>query len=268
MTRATKFAVCAVALVALVVSAAPGAVSPKAQRDQAAKKKALVVWGGWAGHKPKETAEIFTGWLATQGFDVEVSNTLDSYADAEKMAGLAVIIQSVTMGQITGPQEQGLLAAIRRGTGFAGWHGGMSDAFRASPSYELMVGGSFAAHPGGSVEYGVNIVKRDDPITRGLADFRIRSEQYYMLVDPSIEVLATTTFSGQGMPSTKDVVMPVVWKKLHGAGRVFHSTPGHSPADFNVPEVLEIMKRGILWAARVAGAGDDPRPGNPYGSGR
>ena len=268
MTSQIRFAVCAAVLTAvLIASADAGAVSPVAQ-NQAARKKALVVWGGWPGHQPKETVDIFTPWLTTQGFDVEVSNTLDSYADAGKMTGLAVIVQSVTMGQITAPQERGLLAAVRGGTGFAGWHGGMSDAFRASPAYELLVGGSFAAHPGGTVEYSVRIVKRDDPITKGLADFRMRSEQYYMLVDPRIEVLATTAFSGQAMPEAKGVVMPVAWKTLYGAGRVFHSTLGHSAADFNVPEAREIMKRGILWAARVAGAGDDPKTGNPYGSGR
>lgn len=107
-------------------------------------------------------------------------------------------------------------------------------------------------------------MKRDDPITRGLTDFRMHSEQYYMLVDPSVEVLATTTFSGQTVPSTAGVVMPAVWKKIYGKGRVFHSTLGHVAADFNVPEARELVQRGMLWAARVAGAGDEPKPTNPY----
>ena len=222
------------------------------------------MWGGWEGHEPKQCVDIFAPWLVEQGFDVEISHTLDSYLDAEKMKGLALVVQAFTMGQITPQQEKGLLDAVRAGVGLAGWHGGLSDAFRSDTEFELMVGGSWAAHPGGVIDYDVHIAKRDDPVTKGLSDFRMHSEQYYMLVDPNVEVLATTTFSGQAVPSIAGVVMPAVWKKLYGKGRVFHSTLGHVAADFNVPEAREIMKRGMLWAARVAGAGDDPKPANPY----
>ena len=233
-------------------------------QGQAPRKKALIVWGGWEGHEPKQCVDIFAPWLVEQGFAVEISHTLDAYLDAEKMKGLALVVQAFTMGQITSQQEKGLLDAVHGGVGLAGWHGGLSDAFRSNTEYEFMVGGSWAAHPGGIIDYGVHIIKRDDPITKGLSDFRMHSEQYYMLVDPNVEVLATTTFSGQAVPSIAGVVMPAVWKKLYGRGRVFHSTLGHVAADFNVLEAREIMKRGMLWAARVAGAGDDPRPGNPY----
>lgn len=249
---------------ALIVAAYLWAAGAAAAQGQPAKRKVLVVWGGWEGHEPKQTVDVFIPWLAEQGFDVEVAHTLDVYLDAEKMRSLALVVQAWTMGQITSQQERGLLDAVRGGVGLAGWHGGLSDAFRNNPEFEFMVGGSWAAHPGGIIDYEVHIVNRTDPVTKGLADFRIRSEQYYMLVDPSVEVLATTTFSGQFVPWIKDVVMPVVWRKLYGKGRVFNSTLGHVAADFNVPEVREIMKRGMLWAARVQGAGDDPRPTNPY----
>lgn len=231
------------------------------------KKKVLIVWGGWEGHQPKQCVDIFAPWLAAQGFDVEVSNTLESYLDAQKMKGLALVVQAVTMGRITPQQENGLLDAIRGGVGMAGWHGGLADSFRANPEYEFMVGGSWAAHPGGTVDYGVTITGRADPITRGLADFRMHSEQYYMLVDPNVEVLATTTFetpAAKAAPWIEGAVMPVVWKKLYGKGRVFNTTLGHSAADFDVPQAREIVKRGLLWAARVPGAGDDPKPTNPY----
>lgn len=247
-----------------VTAEAPQAEAPQTPQITPPKPKVLIVWGGWPGHEPQKVVEIFAPWLVEQGFEVEISNTLDSYLDAEKMKGLTLVVQSVTMGQITPQQERGLLAAIRGGVGLAGWHGGLSDAFRSSTEYEFMVGGSFAAHPGGIFEHEVNPTKRDDPIMKGLQDFRIRTEQYYMLMDPSVEVLATTTFSGKAVPATAGVVMPVVWKKLYGKGRVFHSTIGHAAADFNVPEARAIMQRGMLWAARVAGTGGDPVPGNPY----
>ncbi len=248
------------ALAGILVSAAP---AMRAQ-EAAARKKVLMVWGGWEGHQPKQTVDVFAPWLTAQGFDVEIVNTLDVYLDAQKLRGLSLIVQAVTMGQITPQQERGLLDAVRSGVGLAGWHGGLADSFRASPEYEFMVGGSWAAHPGNIIEYAVDIAGRPDRITKGLARFRIKSEQYYMLVDPGVEVLATTTFSAKPLPALDGVVMPVVWRKLYGKGRVFNCTLGHTAADFDVPEARELVKRGLLWAARAPGAGDDPVPTNPY----
>jgi hypothetical protein len=252
--------------VGLVLLAGAHMSTAPAVRAQApaAKKKVLMVWGGWEGHQPKQTVDIFAPWLTAQGFDVEVANTLDVYLDAQKMKGLSLIVQAVTMGQITPQQERGLLDAVRGGVGLAGWHGGLADSFRASPEYEFMVGGSWAAHPGGVIEYDVDIAGRPDQVTKGLSRFRIRSEQYYMLIDPGVEVLATTTFSARPLPAIDGVVMPVVWRKLYGQGRVFNCTLGHTAADFDVPEARELVRRGLLWAARVPGAGNDPVPTNPY----
>jgi len=227
-------------------------------------KKVLIVWGGWDGHEPKQCVDIFAPWLREQGFDVEISTSLDSYTEAAKMKSLALIVQVFTMAQITSEQERGLEEAVKNGVGMAGWHGGMADAFRNNTEYEFMVGGAWAAHPGGVIDYGVQITDHEDPITRGLSDFAMHSEQYYMLVDPNVEVLAVTTFPGTHASWIEGAVVPVVWKKTYGRGRVFYTSLGHVAADFNVPEAREIVKRGLLWAARVEGAGDDPRPTNPY----
>jgi hypothetical protein len=229
-----------------------------------AKKKALFVWGGWEGHEPKKCVDIFAPWLAGQGFEVEIANTLDAYNDLAKLKSLDLIVQVVTMSQIKPEQERNLEEAVKGGVGLAGWHGGLADSFRASTEYEFMVGGSWAAHPGGVIDYEVNITNAADPITKGLSDFKMRSEQYYLLVDPFVEVLATTTFGGKHAPWIEGSVMPVVWKKMYGKGRIFYTSLGHVAADFDVPQAREIVKRGILWAARVPGSGDDPKPTNPY----
>jgi len=244
----------------LVASAAPVAHAQTAPPAP----KVLVVWGGWEGHTPKQSVDLFIPWLRERGYEVEVSNTLDSYLDAEKMKSLTLIVQMVTMSTITPQQEKGLLNAIRSGVNVAGWHGGLGDSFRTNTEYEYMVGGIWVAHPGGIIDYTVNIRKKDDPITKGIGDFTMRSEQYYMLVDPNVEVLATTTFSGQHAPWIDGTVMPVAWKKLYGKGRVFYLSLGHVAKDFEVPEALELMKRGMLWAAREPGSGADPVPTNPY----
>jgi type 1 glutamine amidotransferase len=218
-----------------------------------AKKKALFVWGGWEGHEPKQCVDIFAPWLQQQGFNVEISHTLDSYLDAEKLKSLDLIVHIFTMSEIKPEQEKGLEEAIKSGVGLAGWHGGLGDAHRNNVEYQFMVGGQWVSHPGGIIPYRVNIVDHDDPITTGLSDFDMNSEQYYMHVDPLVEVLATTTFSGKYAPWIEGVVMPVVWKKMYGKGRVFYTSLGHVAKDFDVPEARQIVQRGFLWAARVSG---------------
>ncbi|MCW5840811.1 MAG: ThuA domain-containing protein [Caldilinea sp.] len=209
-----------------------------------------MVWGGWEGHEPRQCVDIFAPLMEAAGFEVDISDSLDVYLDAERMRSYAVITQVYTMSTITREQEQGLLDAIDAGVGFAGWHGGMADAFRNNTNYQFMVGGQWVAHPGNIIDYTVNITDHEDPITAGLKDFAMHSEQYYMHIDPSNEVLATTTFGGQYCAWIDGVVMPVVWKRRWGAGRIFYASVGHVAADFNVPEAKEIVRRGMLWAAR------------------
>ena len=213
-------------------------------------KSALVVWGGWEGHEPKQCVEIFAPFLQEQGYQVEISDTLDAYLDEEKMRALSLIVQAWTMSTITPEQEKGLLEAVKGGVGLAGWHGGTADSFRNNTEYQFMVGGQWVAHPDGIIEHEINIVKPDDPVVAGLQDFTIESEQYYMHVDPSNKVLATTTFIGERHPWIAGVVMPVVWKRRWGQGKVFYSSVGHVAKDFDVPEAREIIQRGMLWASR------------------
>jgi type 1 glutamine amidotransferase len=162
---------------------------------------------------------------------------------------MTLIIQIWTMGEITDEQEAGLLKAVKNGTGLAGWHGGIGDSFRNNVEYQFMVGGQWVAHPGGVIDYKVKITNSEDPVTAGLNNFDMHSEQYYMHVDPNVKVLATTTFSGERAEWIDGCVMPVVWKKYYGNGRVFYSSLGHVMTDFEVPEALQIQKRGIRWAA-------------------
>lgn len=213
-------------------------------------KSALLVYGGWEGHQPHEGALLFAECLREKGYSVELSDTLDAYLDAEKLRSLSLIVPIWTMGTITKAQETGLLTAISEGVGVAGWHGAMADSFRNNTEYQFMVGGQWVAHPGGIMDYEVHITNHDDPITAGIRDFWMHSEQYYMHVDPSNEVLATTVFSAQILPWIAGTTMPVVWKRRWGKGRVFYCSLGHVRADFDVPEARELVLRGMLWASR------------------
>ena len=154
------------------------------------------------------------------------------------------------MAKIEKAEATNLSDAVRAGVGMAGFHGGMCDAFRDSVDYQFITGGQWVAHPGGIIDFRVNVARCDDPVMQGLDDFDYRSEQYYMHVDPSNEVLATTTFGGQHAPWIEGVVMPAVWKRRHGSGRVFYSALGHVAAEFDHPSMRTIIERGMLWAAR------------------
>lgn len=213
-------------------------------------KHILICYGGWAGHEPKQGIEVFLPWLIAEGAIIDTTSNLDKYADEQFMQSVDLIIQNISMLKITKEQEKGLLTAVRNGTGIAGWHGGLADSFRESVGYQFIIGGQWVAHPGGIIDYEVNITNKKDPIVSGLpTTLKIHSEQYYMHVDPNIKVLATTTFSGKNSDWIENCVVPVVWKKTYGKGRVFYSSLGHVAAEFQVTEVLEIMKRGIVWAS-------------------
>jgi type 1 glutamine amidotransferase len=212
-------------------------------------KKILFTYGGWKGHEPVQSVELFKPWLEAEGALVEAFDTLDPYADADYMKQIDLVIQTFTMASISGDQEKGLLKAVEKGCGLAGWHGGLCDSFRQNVGYQFMTGGQWVAHPGGIIDYRVQVTDQADPVTAGLKDFDMHSEQYYMHVDPNMKVLATTTFSDKHASWIGGCTMPVVWKKLYGKGRVFYSSLGHVMKDFEVPEALEIMQRGMKWAS-------------------
>ena len=190
------------------------------------------------------------GDLREARFDVELSDTLDAFDDEARLKTFDLIVPNWTMGQITGAQEGALVRAVESGVGLGGFHGGMGDAFRSSTAYQFMVGGQFVAHPDDHKDYLVHFVEGADPIVAGLDDFSIHTEQYFMQVDPSNEVLATTTFRSVSAPWINGTVMPVVWKRRYGKGRVFYSAIGHGPKEFEIPQVRELTKRGLIWAAR------------------
>lgn len=214
-------------------------------------RRVLFTWGGWAGHEPEKFKDYISAWLKEEGAEVLLYDKLDVYTDKTVMDTVDLVIQVFTMSQITKEQEKGLLNAIEKnGTGMAGWHGGMCDAFRNNTEYQFMTGGQWVAHPGGVIDYTVKITNHKDAITKGLNSFDMHSEQYYMHVDPNVKVLATTTFNGAVDSWINGCVIPVTWKKMYGKGRIFYTSVGHNLNHVTqVPQAIEMIKRGICWAS-------------------
>ena len=210
-------------------------------------KRALFLWGGMDFHEPQQTSERFAGRMQARGYDVHLTNDLAVLTT--DLTAYDLIVLSMTMGGISDAQESNLLAAIRAGTGLGGWHGGLADTFRDRPNYQYAVGGQWVAHPGDITEYAVQ-VKPGHEITAGVGDFSMRSEQYYLHIDPAVNVLATTTFSGEHDDWIDGVEMPVAWTKQYGAGKVFYCSLGHTNADFELNEAALLVEQGLVWATR------------------
>jgi len=215
-------------------------------------RKALLLVGGWDGHEPELVAERFATYLEEEGFEVRKERDLEILQDREYLFTLDLFVPVWTMGTFESKQTGILADAIASGVGVAGCHGGMCDAFRTNVLWQFIMGGNWVAHPGSDgVPYEVNIKQSSSPLVAGIKDFSLSSEQYYLHVDPAVEVLATTKFpTVDWYHSTNGVVqMPVVWTKKWGHGRVYYNSLGHHNDIFDIPEAWELMKRGLLWAA-------------------
>jgi uncharacterized protein len=227
--------------------------------------QALVVRGGWDGHQPVESTNLFIPFLESNGFEVRVEESTAVYADTGYLTTVDLIVQSNTMTTIADAEFEGLRAAVEAGTGLAGWHGGIADSYRNNADYLQMIGGQFAAHPGKAPEertgeqpdnylpHTITMLPAaaDHPITQGISDFELTTEQYWVLHDDYNDVLATTTQAVRPWdPWNRPITSPAIWTRQWGKGRIFVSTPGHHVDILEDTNVRTIIERGLLWAAR------------------
>lgn len=237
--------------------------------------KALITWGGWPGHEPDQVAEIFRKMLEAEGVACTVTDSLDLFDDAEALRALDLIVPVWTMSELTRERAVNVSEAVARGTGIAGCHGGMCDAFRNNVLWQFMTGANWVAHPGGDgVRYRVEMRDRHNPLIDGIPDFDVATEQYYLHVDPANHVLATTRFPAVTWFHSANgrVDMPVAWTRAWGLGRVYYNALGHKASVVASGHAHEMLRRGMVWAAgsKAAAAGSAARyedflsPGNHF----
>ncbi|MFI5845378.1 ThuA domain-containing protein [Catenuloplanes sp. NPDC051500] len=218
-------------------------------------RRALIVRGGWDGHVPVEATDVVIPFLGSQGFEIEISDTLDAYLDAERLRHTDLIVQCWSIGTVTDAQVAGLATAVRAGTGLAGWHGGIIGAFHHN-TYQRLTGGQFVWHPDGFVDHTLTVAPRrtQHEIVTGIDSVELHTEKYWVISDALNDVLATVTFDHEEDGEWHEsITMPAVWTRHWGAGRVFVSTVGHRVDDLLVPEIRTITERGLMWAARSHG---------------
>ena len=234
--------------------------------------KTLITWGGWDGHEPDKVAEIFRAIVTDAGGEAEVTDSLACFDDAENLKTYDLIVPVWTMSEITREAATNVSEAVAHGTGLAGCHGGMCDAFRNIPLWQFMTGANWVAHPGGDgVKHRVNITS-DDPLVADIPDFDVETEQYYLHTDPANTVLATTrtdVVTWYHSPNGA-VDMPVAWTRSWGLGRVYYNALGHHADVIADGPAHEMLRRGLIWAAqgKALSAGQTPAhlqsPGNHW----
>ncbi len=216
-------------------------------------RRALITWGGWPGHEPDKVAELFAKDLRDGGFEVEVTDTLDCFDDKAALEGLALIVPIWTMSTVEKERTQNVADAVAAGVGLAGCHGGMCDAFCNVVLWQFMTGAQWVAHPGNDgVAYRVRITDPSNPLVAGIGDFDVKTEQYYLHVDPAVKVHAVTDFPIIDGPHAANgpVAMPVGFTKMWGKGRVYYNALGHQANVIDHGPAREMIRRGMLWAAR------------------
>ena len=212
-------------------------------------RKAIIVWGGWQGHEPEQCADIVGDLLREDGFAVEVTGDLGIFG-SPLLAQADLLVPVITGESLEKAHADALLDAVRGGLGLGGHHGSLATSFKESWPFRYVSGVTWVAHPGNIIDFRVAVTRQDDSVMEGIPDFDYRSEQYYLHYDPTVEILATTTFTGAYDSAARNVVMPVVFKRHFGAGRVFYSALGHVAAEFDHPYMPLILRRGLAWAVR------------------
>lgn len=214
--------------------------------------KALITWGGWPGHEPDKVAALCADLLRAAGATVQVSDSLACFDDAAALADFDLIVPIWTMSSIEKHQSENVAAAVQSGVGLAGCHGGMCDAFRSDVLWQFMTGAQWVAHPGNDgVAYRVRITSQD-PLVSAIDDFDVVTEQYYLHLDPAVQVHAVCDFPLVDGPHAANgpVEMPVVFTKRWGKGRVYYNALGHQANVIDHGPARELMRRGLLWAAK------------------
>ena len=220
-------------------------------------KKALFLAGGWEGHEPQETSRFISNEIERYDIESDIINDLDILGEKNKLEKYDIILPVWTMGRIDdnnwnlkNSKIGNLQEVIYSGVGLAGWHGGMGDAFRDNTNYQFLVGSQFVCHPGDFVDYSVVIKDSKHEITRGLDNFKVHSEQYFLHYDPSVEIVASTKFDSKYPEWIDGVEMPIAYTKKWGNGKIFYCSIGHHLKDFENLNVLKLISQGIIWAAR------------------
>ena len=144
------------------------------------------------------------------------------------------------VGELTSEQEDGLLNYIKSGGGFFGLHTAAA-SFRDSEGYHGMLNGFFNGHSP-YMDFTVNVSDANHPISKGLDDYEVKDELYYLKHNPD-----TSHHLMHAYDNTKDETHVMAYHHTYGKGRVFYYALGHDMVVLENPSFQEVIRRGVLW---------------------
>ena len=147
------------------------------------------------------------------------------------------------VGELTEEQESGLLTYTRSGGGFFGLHTAAA-SFRKSEGYHDMLNGFFSGHSP-YMEFTVNVSDSEHPISKGLKDFDVTDELYYLKHNADISHHLMYAYD-----HTKDETHVMAFHHTYGKGRVFYFALGHDMVVLENPSFQNIVQRGMLWVGK------------------
>jgi type 1 glutamine amidotransferase len=281
----TRSLVLGAALLAAVSAPAADAVKPL---------RVLLVAGGCCHDYAAQTQILEKGIEARVRADVEVvfnpdkstKATFEIYGNPDWVSGYDVVIHDECSADVTDPAYvERILAAHRRGTPAVNLHCAMHSYrwgdFRHPVATGADNGGWFEMLGLQSTGHGpqqpIEIVFADraHPVVQSLTDWKTINEELYnnIQVLPTAKVLATGRQLVPPKPKKDEPADPaakpteasavVVWTNEYGPNktRIFSTTLGHNNDTVADDRYLDLVTRGLLWAAGKLGDDGAPAPG-------
>jgi type 1 glutamine amidotransferase len=247
-----KYAAIFGALVITLAGCGPDRTASVEGQNEAPIKKVLVVTGiDHPAHEWQKTAPVLAEVLGEDPrMEADVVEQPEFLGMDETNDYDVIVIHFMSWEKPTPGQQarENLQKFVNDGKGLFVLHFGCG-AFRDWPEFQNLSGRvwdpDLRAHdPRGP--FGVDIVNKEHPITRGMASFQTEDELYTCLAgDRPIDLLATARSKVDG----KDYPMAFVLK--YGKGRVFHCALGHDVKAIKNPPAAELLRRGCAWTARL-----------------
>ncbi len=167
------------------------------------------------------------------------------------------LVFASTTGELslTDDQKSDMMSFIKDdGKGFVGIHAALDTNYKW-PEYGEMIGGWFDQHPWMTFNAPIILEDPNFPAVRHFPHAFVKRDEIYQPKEWSREKvnvllrLDETKLNYENNPRIHrtDHDFAVAWSKMHGKGRVFYSTLGHTKEAWDDPDIQKMYFEAIKW---------------------
>ena len=167
------------------------------------------------------------------------------------------LVFASTTGELdlTDDQKSDMMSFIKEdGKGFVGIHAALDTNYKW-PEYGEMIGGWFDQHPWMTFNAPIILEDPNFPAVRHFPHAFVKRDEIYQPMNWSREKvnvllrLDETKLNYENNPRIHrtDHDFAVAWSKMHGKGRVFYSTLGHTKEAWDDPDIQKMYFEAIKW---------------------